>query len=57
MTQLKSFKLSTQTVQPDKNNFSAAESMIIDAEIAKLVCKEVLHDTNPVLHGLNQIFL
>ena len=46
----------TQTVQPNKINFSAAEIMIIDAEIAKLVSKEVLQVTNRVLMGLFQIF-
>ena len=41
----------TQTVQPNKINFSAAEIMIIDAEIAKLVSKEVLQVTNHVPDG------
>ena len=38
----------TQTVQPGKINFSAAENMIFDAEIAKLVSKEVLQVTTRV---------
>ena len=38
----------TQTVQPNKINFSAAEIMTIDAEIAKLITKEVLQVTNRV---------
>ena len=41
----------TQTVQPNKINFSAAEIMIIDEEIAKLVSKEVLQVTNCVPDG------
>ena len=38
----------TQTVQTNKINFSAAEIMTIDAEIAKLITKEVLQVTNRV---------
>ena len=38
----------TQTVQPNKINFSAAEIMAIDAEIANLVTREVLQVTNRV---------
>lgn len=48
----------TQTVQPNKINFSAAEIMIIDAEIAKLVSKEVLQVTNHVPDGfVSNIFI
>ena len=48
----------TQTVQPNKINFSAAEIMIIDAEIAKLVTKEVLQVTNRVPDGfISNIFI
>ena len=48
----------TQTVQPNKINFSAAEIMIIDAEIAKLVSKEVLQVTNCVPGGfISNIFI
>ena len=48
----------TQTVQPNKFNFSAAEIMIIDAEIAKLVSKEVLQVTNCVTDGfISNIFI
>ena len=38
----------TQTVQPNKNNFSAAEIMTIHAEIAKLVTREDLLVTKRV---------
>ena len=41
----------TQTVQRNKINFSAAEIMTIDAEIAKLIAKEVLQVTNRVPDG------
>ena len=48
----------TQTVQPNKINFSAAKIMIIDAEIAKLVSKEVLQVTNCVPDGIiSNIFI
>ena len=48
----------TQTVQPNKNNFSAAEIMIIDAEITKLITKEVLQVTNRVPDGfISNIFI
>ena len=48
----------TQTVQPNKINFSAAEIMIIDAEIAKLVSKEVLQVTTRVPDGfISNIFI
>ena len=51
-------KYPTQTVQPNKINFSAAEIMIIDAEIAKLVSKEVLQVTNCVPDGfISNIFI
>ena len=47
-----------QTVQPNKINFSAAEIMIIDAEIPKLVTKEVLQVTNCVPDGfISNIFI
>ena len=41
----------TQTVQPNIINFSTAEILIIDAEIAKLVGREVLQATNCVPDG------
>ena len=41
----------TQTVHPNKINFSASEVMIIDVEIAKLVSKEFLRVTNRVPDG------
>ena len=48
----------TQTVQPNKINFSAAEIMTTDAEIAKLIIKEVLHVTNRVPDGfISNIFI
>ena len=49
----------TQTVQPTKIYFSAAEIMIIDAEIAQLVNKEVLQVTNRVPDGfcISNIFI
>ena len=48
----------TQTVQPSKINFSAAEIMIIDAKIAKLVSKEVLQVTTRVPDGfISNIFI
>ena len=48
----------TQTVQPNKINFSAAEIMTIDAEIAKLITKEVLQVTNRVPDGfISNIFI
>ena len=48
----------TQTAQPNKINFSAAEVMIIDAEIAKVVRKEVLQVTNRVPDGfISNIFI
>ena len=48
----------TQAVQPNKINFSAAEIMIIDAEIAKLVTKEVLQVKNRVPDGfISNIFI
>ena len=49
----------TQTVQPTKIYLSAAEIMIIDAEIAQLVNKEVLQVTNRVPDGfcISNIFI
>lgn len=48
----------TQTVQPNKINFSAAEIMTIDAEITKLVTREVLQVTNRVPDGfISNIFI
>ena len=48
----------TQTVQPNKINFSAAEIMTIDAEITKLVTREVLQVTNSVTDGfISNIFI
>ena len=48
----------TQTVQPNKINFSAAEIVIIDSEIAKLVSKEVLQVTTRVPDGfISNIFI
>ena len=48
----------TQRVQPNKFNFSAAEIMTIDAEIAKLITKEVLQVTNRVPDGfISNIFI
>ena len=48
----------TQTVQPTNIYFSAAEIMIIDAEIAQLVNKEVLQVTNRVPDGfISNIFI
>ena len=48
----------TQTVQPNKINFSAAEIMTVDAEIAKLITKEVLQVTNRVPDGfISNIFI
>ena len=48
----------TQTVQPNKINFSGAEIMTIDAEIAKLITKEVLQVTNRVPDGfISNIFI
>ena len=48
----------TQTVKPSKINFSAAEIMSIDAEIAKLVSKEVLQVTTRVPDGfISNIFI
>ena len=48
----------TQTVHPTKIYFSAAEIMIIDAEIAQLVNKEVLQVTNRVPDGfISNIFI
>ena len=47
-----------QTVQPSKINFSAAEIMIIDSEIAKLDSKEVLQVTTRVPDGfISNIFI
>ena len=48
----------TQTVQLNKINFSAAEIMTIDAEIAKLITKEVLQVCNHVPDGfISNIFI
>ena len=48
----------TPTVQPNKINFSAAETMTIDAKIAMLITKEVLQVTNRVPHGfISNIFI
>ena len=48
----------TQTVQPNKINFSAAEIMTIDAEITKLVTREVLQVTNRLPDGfISNIFI
>ena len=48
----------TRTGQPNKINFSAAEIMTIDAEIAKLVTREVLQVTNRVPDGfISNIFI
>ena len=48
----------TQTVQPNKISFSAAEILTIDAEIAKLVTREVLQVTNRVPDGfISNIFI
>ena len=47
----------TQTVQPNKINFSAAEIMTIDAEITKLVTREVLQVTNRVPGFISNIFI
>ena len=48
----------TQTVQPNQINFSAAEIMTIDAEIDKLINKQVLQVTNRVADGfISNIFI
>ena len=46
----------TQTVQPNKINFSAAEIMTIDAEIAKLITKKFFRSPTVYLMVLFQIF-
>ena len=45
-----------QTVQPNKINFSAAEIMIIDAEIASLLLKKFFRSQTECLMVLFQVF-